>query len=99
MVNKAELKELFPGLDQRATGFLRGELRVRDQSGPTARSSHGDRIAIALNFSVLIEHVRAIKRCDKAGTQLATRIYWLTWVLVMLTVAVTVFTILLWRRP
>jgi hypothetical protein len=99
MVDKAELKGLFPGLDERAIGFLMGELRVLDQSGPTARSSHGDRITNALNFSVLIEHVRAIKRFDKASTQLATRIYWLTWVLVILTVAMTVFTILLWGRP
>jgi len=87
VISKADLKQLFPELSERALDFLSHELSVLDAPGPVARSAVGDRITNALSFSVLIEHVRAIKKFDAASTRLATRIYWLTWALVALTIA------------
>lgn len=51
-----------------------------------------------LTMQAMDENKEAIERFDESSTKLTKRIYWLTWALVGLTVVLSVFTILLWRR-
>ncbi len=54
--------------------------------------------ASILTLNVLNRNVKAIEAFDESSGMLTTRIYWLTWALVALTVVITVFTaLLLWR--
>lgn len=45
-----------------------------------------------------LEQIRAVRKFDESSTRLATRIYWLTLVVVALTLVMTVFTVLLWVK-
>ena len=51
-----------------------------------------------LTMQALDENRTAIQRFDDSSSSLTTRIYWLTWALVALTVVLTVFTVLLWLK-
>jgi hypothetical protein len=55
----------------------------------------GDLVSLRM---VMTQNLEAIRSFDEASGRLSKRIYWLTWVLVALTLLVAVFTVLLWFR-
>jgi hypothetical protein len=87
--------------------MLRGELLTQDELTQViqrvgAMNEVDFRIlsaqAAVLTLNVLNKNVKAIETFDRSSEKLSNRIYWLTWVLVVLTAVIGFFTILLWRN-